>query len=345
MTTVIGGSSPSITFSDSTTQSTAFTGLNQSASPYTTSLGYQVLNSNSGTNNVAVGYQAGYSNTTGYSNVSFGRQAGYSISANNYGTFIGDQAGYSTTGATNTFIGAGAGYSVTSGASNTIIGAYSGSGAPISATGSNYIIFSDGSGSVKGWFGAGNNNDLFRVGTTSTSTSSNMHQISYNQQSRFALGITNDASSNPSGVLITYPNSADTSGSNSLLVGANSSTNRFYFPNNGGLYNYSANNSNLSDIRLKKNISLAGSYLSKICQIPIKTFLYNDQSDEELNLGVIAQDVLEIAPELVNQHGFKAKFDDTETYLSIYETDLKYAMLKAIQELKAEFDAYKATHP
>jgi hypothetical protein len=65
----------------------------------------------SGANNTAVGYQAGYSNTTG---------AGL--------TFLGYQAGYSNqTGASNTFIGYqnsgyGAGYFNTTGSSNVGVG-------------------------------------------------------------------------------------------------------------------------------------------------------------------------------------------------------------------------------
>jgi hypothetical protein len=37
--------------------------------------------------------------------------------------------------------------------------------------------------------------------------------------------------------------------------------------------------------------------------------------------------------------------DNPKMRLSIYQTDLQYALMKALQELKAEFDAYKATHP
>ena len=110
------------------------------------------------------------------------------------------------------------------------------------------------------------------------------------------------------------------------------------------MYNYSANNSNLSDIREKKNIELAGNYLDKVCAIPVKTFLFNDKTDTDLNLGVIAQDVQAIAPELVSETNWGTE-EEPKMRLSIYQTDLQYALMKAIQELKAEFDAYKASHP
>jgi hypothetical protein len=121
---------------------------------------------------------------------------------------------------------------------------------------------------------------------------------------------------------------------------------RAYVRNDGGLANYSANDLNLSDERLKKDIAPAGAYLAKICAIPVKTFRYNDQAEtEDLTLGVIAQEVQQIAPELVSSAGFGTNEENQQDYLSIYQTDLQYALMKAIQELKAELDAYKATHP
>jgi len=118
---------------------------------------------------------------------------------------------------------------------------------------------------------------------------------------------------------------------------------RAYFRSDGGLANYSANNVNLSDENLKKDISLAGNYLAKICAIPVKNFRYKDQSEsEDITLGVIAQDVLAVAPELVSQEGFGMDEESKQNYLSVYQTDLQYALMKAIQELKAIVDAQAA---
>ena len=108
---------------------------------------------------------------------------------------------------------------------------------------------------------------------------------------------------------------------------------------NGGLGNYSANNQNYSDERLKTDINLSGSYLDKICAIPVKTFLYKDQTDTELNLGVIAQDVQKVAPELISTNGDMGVAEDNTPYLTVYQTDLQYALMKSIQELKAIVDA------
>ena len=116
---------------------------------------------------------------------------------------------------------------------------------------------------------------------------------------------------------------------------------------NGGLANYQGTNANLSDRREKKDFALAKSYLDVICSIPVQTFNYIDQSEADagLTLGVVAQDVQAVAPELVMESDWSAEKDGSKMRLSIYQTDLQYALMKAIQELKAEFDAYKSTHP
>ncbi len=122
---------------------------------------------------------------------------------------------------------------------------------------------------------------------------------------------------------------------------------RFYVGVNGGVNNYSGNNVNLSDARTKTNVELAGGYLGKICAIPVKLFNYKDEpSGEQKTLGVIAQDVEAVAPELVNPNGWLGEAPEGEEPLkSIYTTDIMFALMRAVQELKAELDAVKAQLP
>ena len=154
-----------------------------------------------------------------------------------------------------------------------------------------------------------------------------------------------NASATPQGIWCKYTGAAPNSTSAEFLLFNDTSTTRMTVRSNGGIANYSANNVNLSDERTKTDIQNAGSYLAKICAIPVRTFKYKDQTDDLLNLGCIAQEVEAVAPELVDVSGFGETPEDGVPLKAIYQTDLQYALMKALQELKAEFDAYKASHP
>ena len=154
-----------------------------------------------------------------------------------------------------------------------------------------------------------------------------------------------NSSATPYGLYIRYSGAAPNNTGQEFLFCNDTGATRFTARSNGGLANYSANNVNLSDAREKTNIELAGNYLSKICSIPVKTFNYIDQNrkdDDGLTLGVVAQDVQAVAPELVSESDWSAEKDGSKMRLSIYQTDLQYALMKAIQELKAELDSVKA---
>lgn len=116
---------------------------------------YTLLNNTTGSNSVAIGNAALASNTTGFWNVGVGFGA---VNQNQTGYFnvgIGYFALFGSTGIQNIGIGYNSGYQITTGSSNVVIGGYTGSAAPISATGSNYIVLSDGAGNIGAyWNGA-----------------------------------------------------------------------------------------------------------------------------------------------------------------------------------------------
>ena len=182
------------------------------------------------------------------------------------------------------------------------------------------------------------------VGTSSYNTglTSTCKFQAQNNGGDFCGAFQNSASSAPYGLYVKYTNAAPNSTGSEFLYCADSSTNRFIARSNGGLYNYQANNANISDEREKKDIQLAGNYLDKICAIPVKTFLFNDQTDTDLNLGVIAQDVQAVAPELVVESNWAANDQPEKLRLSIYQTDLQYALMKCIQEQQTIINDLKA---
>ena len=152
------------------------------------------------------------------------------------------------------------------------------------------------------------------------------------------------ASGAPSGIQVYYPSLSPNNTASQFLSCADSTTTRFDVRSNGGIANYQANDVNLSDRREKTNFAPAKSYLDTICSIPVQTFNYIDQNMEEdagLTLGVVAQDVQAVAPELVHESNWGSK-EEPKMRLSIYQTDLQYALMKCIQELKSELDSVKA---
>jgi hypothetical protein len=148
------------------------------------------------------------------------------------------------------------------------------------------------------------------------------------------------------GIQVTYTGRAPNGTGEEFIYCNDTSVARFVARSNGGLANYSANNVNLSDRREKTNFSPSKSYLDVICAIPVQTFNYIDQNMEEdggLTLGVVAQDVQAVAPELVSESNWASKDEPEKMRLSIYQTDLQYALMKSIQELKAINDTQAAT--
>ena len=150
------------------------------------------------------------------------------------------------------------------------------------------------------------------------------------------IALFKNSNATPYGVNVSFSGASPNNTSSYFYTCADSGpTTRFKVYSNGGIANYSANNVNLSDQRVKTDIQDAGGYLAKICAIPVRTFKYKDQTDDLLNLGVIAQEVEAVAPELVDTTGFGETPEDGVPLKAIYQTDLQYALMKCIQEQQA----------
>ena len=119
------------------------------------------------------------------------------------------------------------------------------------------------------------------------------------------------------------------------------------FMNAGGGGNYAGNNSaswsTTSDRRIKKNITDNNIGLAEINQIQVRNFEYRlpEEVDEELpqsaaidkkgiQTGVIAQEVMDILPDIVKQ-------ESTGCY-SVDPDNLTWHLVKAVQELSAKIE-------
>ena len=266
--------------------------LNTTASN-NTAVGYQAGYSQTGAYNTYVGYKAGLNQSSGTANTYLGglgtaAGAGATGSGN---TCLGYQAGYVLgSGSKNTFVGGsdnstnfGAGYYVTSGSSNTIIGCYNGNQGGLDIrTASNYIVLSDGDGNPR----------LYMDG---------------------------------SGYLYSAPTYVNTTGgsANLRMTGSN------------GQFALST-----SSLRYKKNIENAPYGLADV--MAIRPVIYQSKSiidGDKTFGGFIAEEIHDAG---LTQF---VDYDDEGRPNSLQYGNMVSLCVKAIQELNAKFDAYVASHP
>lgn len=108
--------------------------------------------------------------------------------------------------------------------------------------------------------------------------------------------------------------------------------------------------SNPSDERLKDNIRDYGKGLAELMQVRVREWEYNGKGgtvEGTKGLGVVADEVMVVLPDTVENYEAKLNADDEETTAikKFDATEITWLLVKSLQELKAEFDAYKATHP
>ena len=132
------------------------------------------------------------------------------------------------------------------------------------------------------------------------------------------------------------------------IVGKGSSTG-FISPGDGGVYqgNNSSSWSTTSDRRIKKNIEDNNTGLEAIKQIQVKNFEYRTQDEitdfenpasavvrkEGVQLGVIAQEIEEILPDVVNKESTGVK--------SVNPDNITWYLVNAIKEQQAQIEELK----
>ena len=98
-----------------------------------------------------------------------------------------------------------------------------------------------------------------------------------------------------------------------------------------------------SDERLKKNIETTREgYLGDLMNLRVVKYnWHNDKSETPKELGLIAQEVEKVFPGLIQEH----ELDGVGMRKNIKHSVMEFILIKSIQELKKEFDEYKAAHP
>lgn len=358
MTTTISGSYPAVNSDTDATIHGITVGLGAGSVATNTAVGTSVLQANTtGSNNTAVGYQAGYTfNGATGSNTFLGWATGY-LTTGNYNTFVGTRAGYNTTGSGNTFIGVGvnrngSGWAVTTGSSNTIIGGYDGNyGGLDIRTASNNIVLSDGDGNPRqvinssAYFGFNTSdysNSNGSVGyvyaysggsanivTTYTSSVVNKGSIfEYRRTGRtnvrcaqFSL----QENSSAQGEVQVYSSAANADVSGGVVL-------------SNGATSWSA----VSDETKKDIIEPIENGLAKVATLRAVIGKYKNEPEGIRRSFLIAQDVQAVLPEAVSPI---TDITDNTTALGLAYSDVIPLLVAAIKELNAKFDAYVASHP
>ncbi len=254
--------------------------------------------------NTLFGTDAGLSLTTGNSNTFIGYQSGRSNTTGIRNTFMGNLSGfYNTTGKTNTFIGYQSGYYNTEGSNNTFMGYSSG----------RYTT----TGRKNTYLG-------FKSGYTNVSGTGNVFLGRY--AGYYEKGSNKLYIANSKGTPLIYGNFS------SKRVGIYKKNPSYTLDVNGKIR---GDNVSASDVSLKKNISRIRNALEKVEGLRGVNFKWIDKSKGEgVQIGVIAQEVEKIIPEVV--------FEDNEGIKSVAYDKLVSVLIEATRELKAENETIKS---
>ncbi len=294
-------------------------------------IGYRALTAQSGSSdNIAIGYDALVRQTTGANgNIAIGSYAGRAVvsSASTsqliaIGHNVADNSSGALAGYQNTFIG----YNIASTAN--IAGAFQNT----AIGGSTLTNLSSGDDNVA--LGKGAAPDI-------TSASGNI-----------CIGVDAGDAVTTGGNNIYIGKSTTADGGShdtAIVIGYNSTSkgNATGFINAGSGGNYAGNNSSAwsttSDRRIKKNIEDNNTGLDKINQVRVRNFEYRlpEEVDSELpqsaainkegtQLGVIAQEVMEVLPDIVDQ-------ESTGCY-SVNPDNMTWYLVNAVKELSAKVE-------
>ena len=140
--------------------------------------------------------------------------------------------------------------------------------------------------------------------------------------------------------------SGSTSATDTLNVySTGASAYRFYVNMAGTIHATSTTITAISDQRLKENIRDLDDGLATVMALKPRKFDWKDGKGKGIknDRGFIAQEFEQVLPDMIST--WKDPAPEGEEPYKAVNANLIPTLVKAIQELKAEFDAYKATHP
>lgn len=156
------------------------------------------------------------------------------------------------------------------------------------------------------------------------------------------ISVSENTNASPYGYLIRYTTASPNGTGNRFIVCADSSADKFEVRSNGNVVNTNGSYGSYSDIKLKENITDTTPKLDDLLKVKIRN--YNLKGQETKQIGVIAQELQDIFPSLVDE---SIDLDKDGKDLGTTTKSVKYSvfvpmLIKAIQELKAEVDQLRS---
>jgi hypothetical protein len=146
-----------------------------------------------------------------------------------------------------------------------------------------------------------------------------------NTSSNYVARIYNDAGSASGGGGLYIRTNNNSSSNLPFIIQSVSGTNRFYVRGDGNMWAFGSIRTSWSDERLKHDIKPMNKILGKVMDLNVVNFKWNKEADlgDDIQYGVIAQQVEEIIPDLVYD------FDDKK---HLNKDILPFLLIKSLQE-------------
>jgi len=328
-------------------------GSGNNTGSYNTSLGMGAGQRNNGSSNTFVGFGSGNFNANGVRNTYLGTYSGGLGSGGSDNTFVGNETGYSTTGTINTFVGTQAGRTNSTGHSNAFLGFQAGY--------NNTFV-----GYYAGYYTKGSKNNFLGhyAGYGNSTGTGNVflgHFVGLTNSTGSGNTLLGQFANVASGGLVNATalgNRARVSASNSLVLGSINGINGATADTKVGIrtgapsYNLHVNGTAAkpgggnwtvaSDKRMKQEISDYQEGLAAVIRIKPVWFRYNGKAElptDKKYVGVIAQDIQQVAPHMVGAFVYQDSTGKQEQYLDYDPNALSYMLVNAVREVDAKYTA------
>ncbi len=181
------------------------------------------------------------------------------------------------------------------------------------------------------------------IGATGLVSSYDAHAICRDSPSGYALIVknSNTSTTNNTVMQLNRAETTATTGGYALIYrqgNASTGTNRMIVFANGNIQNSNNSYGSLSDKRLKENIIDATPKLDDLMKVKVRNF--NLKGEETKQIGVVAQELEEVFPSMIDESKDPDSNDET-LYKSVKYSVFVPMLIKAIQELKAEIELLK----